>query len=489
MVKKNNKKMEKKNIIIASVAIIIGLMLGYFIFGAGTNASTEHFDGDGHNHTKEVTAEGETIWTCSMHPQIRQPEPGNCPICGMTLIPADNASNSNPLILEMTEDAVKLSQIQTTIIGGEAIHSEETTNMLKLSGKIQANETTTASIVSHIPGRIEKLFVNFTGEKVRRGQKIATIYSPNLITAQKELIEAYKVKDVNPSLFEATKNKLKFWKITDQQIDEILNENKVKEYFNIYADHSGVVTKRKVSVGDHLMEGGVLFEIQNFNSLWVVFDAYESDLPKINLGDWIEFTTPAVPNKTFKGKISFIDPVINPKTRAARVRVDINNSKNLLKPEMFVDGTLQTNLNQNDQNTQLIIPKTAILWTGERSVVYVKVPDMEIPSFEFREITLGENLGQYFVVTKGLKAGEEIVTNGAFVIDAAAQLNSQTSMMNRDVEIDHSKMDMDDDSEPKNQKNFKTMKCDGSMDMESNEMNSKDNDEMKCEAGKCESGM
>jgi Cu(I)/Ag(I) efflux system membrane fusion protein len=474
--------MEKKNIIIGGVTLTIGLLLGYLFFGGSNNNQTStHFEGDGHNHKDSTqSAEKTIIWTCSMHPQIRKTEPGNCPICGMTLIPADDNSNSNPLVLEMSNDAVKLAEIQTTIIGGKSNQSN-IEGTLNLSGKIQADETTTASIVSHIPGRIEKLFISFTGEQVRRGQKIATIYSPNLITAQKELLEAYKVKDVNPSLFEATKNKLKYWKITDQQIDEILNENKVKEYFNIYADHSGVVTKLRVSVGDHLMEGGVLFEIQNFNSLWGIFDAYESDIPKIKLGDWIEFTTPALSNQTFKGKISFIDPVINPKTRAARVRVDINNNNKFLKPEMFINGVLKSKIKQSHQ---IIIPKTAVLWTGVRSVVYVKVPDTEIPSFEFREITLGENLGQYFVVTSGLKIGEEIVTNGAFVIDAASQLNSQNSMMNRDVIVDKNLQDLD-----KNNSKNEEMKCDGSMDMDSENKTPKKDDEMKCEAGKCGDGM
>jgi len=436
--------MEKKNIIIAVVSIVIGLFFGYMMFGGNATEQTQkHTENDGHNHAEENT---ETIWTCSMHPQIRKTEPGNCPICGMTLIPADDNTNSNPLVLEMTNDAVKLSNIQTTIVGVKNQNSEHS-GMLSLSGKIQANETTTASIVSHIPGRIEKLFISFTGESIYKGQKIATIYSPNLITAQKELLEAYKVKDVNPSLFEATKNKLKYWKITDQQIDEILKENTVKEYFNIYADHSGVVTKRKISVGDHLMEGGVLFEIQNFNKLWGIFDAYESDLPKIKMGNWVEFTTPAVPNQIFKGRISFIDPVIDPKTRTARVRVDINNTKNILKPEMFVNGVLKSKISKSVTNQQLMIPKTAVLWTGERSVVYVKLPNTEVPSFEFREVSLGEDLGKYFIVTNGLKIGEEIVTNGAFVIDAAAQLNSQTSMMNRNVTVDHSTMNMDTESD------------------------------------------
>ncbi len=303
--------MNKKNIGIYIGLIIAGFILGWLIFG-GTSENT---NSDDHNHTE---SENETeIWTCSMHPQIKLPEPGDCPICGMDLIPLDQNANSNPLVLEMTDDAVKLMNIETTIVG-EGNNSEDG---IRLSGKVISNETTTASIVSHIPGRIEKLYVAFTGEQIRKGQIIAKIYSPNLITAQKELIESAKIKDVNPSLFNATVNKLKYWKITDKQIDDILKSKKVKESFGIYAEHSGIVSNKRVSVGDHLMEGGVLFDIQNLDKLWVEFDAYESDLQSIKKGDEITFTTPSIPNKKYTAKVTFIDPVINPQTRSASVRV------------------------------------------------------------------------------------------------------------------------------------------------------------------------
>lgn len=448
-----------KNIIITLSALSVGLLIGYLIFGSNNTQTSD----DTYKHEEVITENGEEIWTCSMHPQIKLPEPGDCPICGMDLIPLNKNTSDDPLVVSMTKEAIKLSNIQTTVVGGgNALDGQ---NNLKLSGKIQADETTTASIVSHIPGRIEKLYISFTGEKVSKGQKIATIYSPNLITAQKELIEANKVKATNPALFEATKNKLKYWKITDQQIEEILSENKMKEYFNIYADHSGVVTKRKVSVGDHLMEGGVLFEIQNLNKLWVIFDVYESDLSKIKRGDVITFITPSVPNQEFKAGITFINPVIDANTRTGSVRVEVLNLNGQLMPEMFVNGEVILNSNQSGGNATITVPKSAVLWTGERSIVYVKLANKDIPSFQFREITIGESIGDNFVVLAGLKLGEEIVVNGAFVVDASAQLNNQASMMNRNVTIDHSTMDMDDKA------------------------TNEDNGGMKCEAGKCGDGM
>lgn len=408
-----------KKYIIYIAILLTGLALGSLIFGNSSKDSTISEKNPSESKTEE-------IWTCSMHPQIRQPEAGDCPICGMDLIPLEANNNSNPLVFEMTADAVKIANIQTTVVGSGSIN----TKGLKLSGKIKADETNSASIVSHISGRIEKLFISYTGEKVSKGQKIASIYSPKLITAQKELLEANKVKNVNPKLYEATVNKLKFWKITEEQIESIITSKEVIESFNIYAGFSGIVLNKKVSVGDYLNEGEVLFDIQNLNQLWAIFDVYESDLGGIKTGSKISFTTPAIPNKIFTSSIVFIDPVINPATRTATIRTTINNQNQLLKPEMFLEGTIN---NTSSNNVSILVPKSAVLWTGERSVVYVKLPDLPTPSFEFREVTIGESNGTNYTILDGINNGDEVVTNGAFVIDASAQLNNQSSMMNRNL--------------------------------------------------------
>ena len=222
-----------KKYLLSAGFLVIGVFLGWLLF-AGSNSNETANE---HNHT----ADANEIWTCSMHPQIRKNEPGACPICGMDLIPLDENSSGNPFVLEMSEEAVKISQIQTTLVGGSNFQNSE----LELSVKIEVNETNSASLVTHIPGRIEKLYVSYTGEKVNKGQKIASIYSPTLITAQKELLEAQKIKGSQPQLFEATKNKLKYWKITESQIQEILSQEEVIETFNIYAAYSGVVMREK----------------------------------------------------------------------------------------------------------------------------------------------------------------------------------------------------------------------------------------------------
>ncbi len=406
----------KRQIIIPIITAIVGIFIGFLIFSGSTNEVME-----------QNTEEKAQIWTCSMHPQIRKTEPGDCPICGMDLIPLDESAGDNPLVFQMSDDAVRIANIETTVVGV----GNESSGVLTLSGRLTTDETTASSLVTHIPGRIEKLFVSFTGDRVYKGQKIAQIYSANLISAQGELFEAYKIKDTHPELLEAAKNKLRYWKIPESEINTILKSGVTREYFNIYAEHNGVVTKRKVSVGDYLMQGGVLFDLQNLNSLWAVFDVYEKDLEAIKVGEEIMFTTPALKGKTFSSKIVFIDPLINPSTRTTSVRLEVSNTSNLLKPEMFITGTLHGK--SLDSRKQIFVPKSAVLWTGERSVVYVKLPGTDIPSFEYREILLGSSSGKQYEVLEGLTQGDEVVTNGAFVIDASAQLNNRSSMMNRNL--------------------------------------------------------
>ncbi len=422
-----------KTILIISGALSVGLLMGYLLFGNNTSMSIT----DEHNHSDTAieTAGEEEIWTCSMHPQIRQNEPGECPICGMDLIPLAANSSNDPLVLEMTNEAVKLASIQTTVVGQS---TGSTAKTLRLSGKIQADERLASSQVAHVPGRIEKLYVSFTGEEIRKGQKLADLYSPELITAQRELLEALKLQAVNPGLIEAARNKLRFWKISKETIDKIEREAQIQEIFPVYADESGIVMNRRVAVGDYLKQGEPLFSLMNLRSVWVLFDAYEEDISHISIGNNVSFSTPAIPNRTFQARVTFIDPVINPQTRVASVRVEVQNTKGVLKPEMLVYGTLE---NKTLATTNLTIPKSAVLWTGPRSVVYVKVPDRSVPSFQFREVEIGDALGENYQLISGVEAGEEIVTYGNFAIDAAAQLNNQASMMNRDVMLkgaDHS---------------------------------------------------
>jgi Cu(I)/Ag(I) efflux system membrane fusion protein len=411
-------KETKKIISIAVTTLFVGLLLGWFFFGGSKNTTV-----DEHQHDSEMV--GETIWTCSMHPQIRQNEPGDCPICGMELIPleSDDSSELDPMAISMSPTAMQLANVATAIVG-----KTKPVKSVRLNGKVKADERSVYSQSSHIPGRIEKLMVNFTGEYVNKGQVIASIYSPDLVNAQEELFEARKIVETEPLLFNSAKEKLKNWKLTDKQIAQILESGVVKEELPILADISGYVTEKKVNLGDYVMKGMAIYEIANLNNVWILFDVYESDMAWVKKGDAVNFTVQSLPGESFKGKISYIDPVIDPMTRVAKARVEINNSGLKLKPEMFVSGTVEAELPIKSE--AIIVPKTSVMWTGQRSVVYIKNTTAKGVNFMMRDVTLGPALGDGFVVNDGLQEGEEIAINGTFSIDASAQLAGKPSMMN-----------------------------------------------------------
>lgn len=400
-----------------SLILIGGILLGWIFFHSSPAKEEKH------DHAAE-TAKGE-VWTCAMHPQIRMEKPGKCPICAMDLIPLSQSGTAemDQAAVHLTKEAAQLANVLTSIVSRQNPVKE-----VRLYGKVQTDERLLQNQVSFISGRIEKLLVNFTGEPVRKGQPLALIYSPELVTAQQELLEAAKTKQTHPEIYEAAKEKLRQWKLTDSQISTIESSGNVKTTIEVESTTSGIVTARRVNNGDYVGQGSVLYEVSDLSRVWILFDAYESDLPFLKNGDKIDFTVQALPGSTFAGTIKFIDPVIDPVNRVAKVRVEIGNPGSKLKPEMFVTGLVNANL--RELQDKLVIPRSAVLWTGKRSVVYVKQPDSEEPVFKIREVELGPQLGNSYVVLDGLADGEEIVTQSAFSVDAAAQLEGKPSMMN-----------------------------------------------------------
>jgi Cu(I)/Ag(I) efflux system membrane fusion protein len=400
-----------------SLLLVLGIFTGWLFFHPSQK------NGENHDNSSEVF-QG-TIWTCAMHPQIRREEPGKCPICGMNLIPlVQNSSASvDPEAIHLTAEAAQLANVLTTVVSRKKPVME-----IRLYGKVQADERLLQSQVSHVPGRIERLAVNFTGETVVKGQVLAQVYSPELVTAQQELLEAAKTKETEPAIYEAAKEKLHLWKLSDSQITNIEVSGLVQNTVDIISNSGGIVTARRVNTGDYVSQGSVLFEIADLSKVWIMFDAYESDLQFLRKGEIITFTLQSLPGENFSANIVFVDPVIDPVTRVAKVRVEIGNQSGRFKPEMFATGIVSSNLTKYRDN--LIIPKSAVLWTGKRSIVYVKQSGTDEPVFKIREIGLGPMLGESYVVTDGLTEGEEIVTSGAFSVDAAAQLEGKPSMMN-----------------------------------------------------------
>jgi len=396
--------------------VTLGLFIGWIFFHSPARKEVKH-----DNFVEEGQS---TIWTCAMHPQIRMSKPGKCPICGMELIPLKKNTDSVAQgAIHLTHEAAQMANVLTSVVTHQKPVKE-----VRLYGKIQADERLLQSQVAHTPGRIDKLMVNFTGEAIKKGQSLALIYSPELVTAQQELLEAAKTKGTQPGIYEAAKEKLRLWKLTEHQISDIESSGSIKTEFEVVSNTSGIVTARRVNTGDHVEEGTVLFDIADLSTVWVMFDAYESDLPFLKTGDKLDFTLQALPGVTLHGNIMFIDPVVDPVTRVTKVRVEISNPSGKLKPEMFATGIVQANL--GEYRNMMIIPRSAVLWTGKRSIVYVKQPGTDEPIFKLREIELGPMLGSSYVVESGLTEGEEIVTQGTFSVDAASQLEGNPSMMN-----------------------------------------------------------
>lgn len=411
--------MKKSNLYIA-LAAVGGLLAGYLFFGDTPGESTSA----DHNHNQQAEA-GQT-WTCSMHPQIMQPQAGDCPICGMDLIPSDSGEEGlRSGQFRMTKNALALANVRTTRVGV----STSGDNTLKLSGTIAENKKRVGTQASYFDGRIEELFVNFEGEEVRSGQKLATLYAPELVSAQQELITAAGLKSAQPELYKAVRNKLKLWKLSEKQISEIEESGQVQENFPVYSTVSGTVSEIMVKAGDYVKKGAPLFRIANLGTVWAVFDAYENQVSLLKEGQTIDITAKSYPDVPFQARISFINPVLNPTTRTVEVRAVLQNTGGQLKPGMFVTGDL--GLSPSMKEEAIIIPESSVLWTGERSVVYVKT-DPNAPVFEMREIRVGDAINEGYIVLSGLNNGDEIVTQGTFTIDAAAQLKGKKSMMNEE---------------------------------------------------------
>ncbi len=395
------------------VVLAAGLVLGYMIFGNSTPT-------DRNDHSVET--ESQKIWICSMDPQVRKSEKGDCPICGMELIKSAGVLNTNlgENQFQMTENALALSNIETTTIGSGAVQN----NTLMLSGIITSNEKTNAIQTTLFNGRIEKLNVNYVGDYVKKGQQLGLIYSPEMYKAQDQLLTSASYKDTHKKIFKAARNTLGIWKMTDEQVEEVIRTGKPMTNFPLYADVSGTVTEIMASEGNFYKQGDPLYKVSNLYTVWAIFDAYENQLPMLKVGQKVTISSSAFKNQKLKAKISFIDPVLNLSKRTVSVRVTLNNKDRLLKPGMFIEGGVEV----VGEGQVLTVPKSSVLWTGKRSLVYVK-PDADRPVFEMTEVTLGNAIGNSYVILGGLAQGDEIVTNGTFTVDAAAQLQGKKSMI------------------------------------------------------------
>ncbi|MEE9369220.1 MAG: efflux RND transporter periplasmic adaptor subunit [Pontiella sp.] len=463
--------------------IIVALAAGFILRGCFTATPQA---ADSHLHAPSSQPE---IWTCSMHPQIQLPKAGKCPICFMDLIPLDTGSDEGgEREISVSPYAAKLMELETTAVTRQFIAAE-----VRMVGKVDFDETRVSYISAWVPGRIDRLFVDYTGIPVQKGDHLAELYSPELLSAQEELLQAIqtlkKLRNSHSTLLLGTaeqtiiaaREKLRLWGFAAEQIAEIETRGTPSDHMTIYSTVSGIVIQKNAQEGMYVQTGTRIYTIADLSKVWIQLDAYESDLNWIRYGSTVEFSTETYPGETFEGTISFIDPIINPASRTAKVRVIVENQRGRLKPGMFVRAVARPKVaegghvmdaglagkwispmhpeiikdapggcdvcgmplvtaeslgyvTETPDNAPLLIPASAALKTGKRAVVYVEIPGQDKPTYEGRVVKLGVRLGDFYVVASGLSEGERVVTRGAFKLDAELQLRAKPSMMSAAIE-------------------------------------------------------
>ena len=409
--------MNMRRIIAVFLVLLVGILVGRGCAPGRSPASAD---------AVQAVSPAE-IWTCSMDPQIRQPKPGPCPICGMDLIPATGGASRSGIGLreiELSEAARKLAGVETAPMERRSVAVE-----IRLAGKIQMDETRVATIAPRVAGRIDRLYANFSGMTVKPGDPLAEMYSPELVSAQQELLQVAKAAEgASGSLLEAARERLRLWGLTAEQIAGIERDGQVRDHVTFTAPIGGVVVEKEVREGQYVETGMRLFTVADLSNVWVQLDAYESDLAWLQVGQEVEIEVEAYPGEMSKGTIAFMDPVLDPATRTVKIRVEVPNGDGRLKPEMFATARVLATVAGEGDVAPLVIPATAPLVTGVRAVVYVAVPGRE-GVFEGREIVLGPRAGVYFVVREGLQEGENVVVQGAFKIDSSLQIQGKPSLM------------------------------------------------------------
>jgi Cu(I)/Ag(I) efflux system membrane fusion protein len=389
-------------------------------------SSSEHADHD-----------DQQLWTCSMHPQIQLPEPGKCPICGMDLIPLEKGKEHDldPMThVSLSERAKKLAEIRTV-----ALRKADANVELRLLGRLSYDETKVHTVTSWTDGRIDRLLVSAKGEKIKKGQVIASLYSPEVYEAQVDLIQAKlqmdrldKALPIARKAAEATldsaKTRLNLLGVRPMSTKRITSRTRPPRNMAVTAKYGGTVVEQMVNEGAYVKAGEPIYRIADLDTIWAQLDAYEDDLAKVRVGQEVSLVISSFPDETFMGEVAFVDPIVDPRTRTAQIRVEIPNDKGRLSPGMFADAVLRAEVDPGEPRP-LLIPESAPLFTGKRSVVYVEVMSAERPTYEVRVVQLGPKAGNVYPVMSGLEEGERVVTHGAFALDSDLQIKGGMSMM------------------------------------------------------------
>ena len=414
------------------VVATAAFFFGGWLLGGEERATIDH----DHRGSEES---GIKTWTCVMHPHIRTKERGSCPICGMDLIPVDDGTEEidmDTTTVRLSERAKVLARIRTAEVGRLGSGRVER----RLLGRVDYDETTLRTVTAWVGGRIERLHVGTTGERVKRGQVIASLYSPEVYSAHQDLIQSRQqlerlrqratpsARDAAQAALQAARDRLRLLGVPDRELATMERSERPSERVPIRTPFGGTVIERLATQGNYVKTGSGLYRVADLSRLWVQLDAYESDLPVLRKGQDVALRVKALPGQTFEGHVTFVDPVLDPETRTARVRVEVRNEERRLRPGMFVEANVKTVAEDADEQP-LVVPATAPLFTGRRSLAYVEVPDAEAPTYEARVVELGPKMGDFYPVVSGLQEGERVVIHGAFAIDADLQIRGGRSMM------------------------------------------------------------
>lgn len=375
-------------------------------------------------HVEQAAAD---VYTCPMHPSIVSDKPGSCPICGMSLVKRDPAVSTSTAAADISAVALSPEQRVTANVKTIRVALDTHTGELVTTGRVTFDERRRAQVTAYTAGRIERLFVNFTGDSVRRGESVATIYSPELFSTQQEYLLALENRErmhragfggahsASQDLVESTRRRLNLFGMTAAQIAQLERTRKPIFATNIISTVSGVVTQKLAVVQQYVAMGQPLLEVADLSVVWVEADVYEQQLSSVSLGDRVEITVPAIPGRTFEGKVSFIVPVLAGATRTAKVRIELANPGLLLKPDMYANARILG----APAPPHIMVPASAVVDRGQKQFVWVET---QPGTYEPREITTGGRHGEAIVIASGLREGENVVVEGGFLLDSEAQL-------------------------------------------------------------------
>ncbi len=411
------------NNIIAFISIMLIVSAG------GCSRSTQQ---NGHSHADQAGAasagmEQKEMYTCPMHPSVVSDKPGACPICGMSLVKRQTMQNVSAGEIEDLK-SVSLSPAQRVManVSTEPVRRLAFEHKVNAVGLIDYAEPNQAKVSARFRGRIEKLYVNFTGEVVRRGQPLFEMYSPELVSAQREYILALNAANPEPasmgrddqqeSLLAAARERLRIhYGMTQQQIEAISSKGESGSTITFYSPIHGTVVSKDVQEGQYVDEGMLLYQLADLSRVWAYLDVYEKNLRFIKRGQTVRMKTEAYPGESFTGRVAFIDPALDAQTRTVRIRVDLDNAGGKLKPQMYVQAEVSIPVPNS-----LVIPSSALLSTGKRDVVWIETkPNV----FEPRNVVVGATDGSRVQILEGLHEGEMVAAKGGYMLDSESQLH------------------------------------------------------------------